>query len=507
MKFFHLNFCKPVVQVLLFISSFQALGQGGQETDIVENSLSAVVTVAVFETDAAKKTLGFRGNPADMAYAKMLDLTGASGSGSGFFIRYNGKPYIITNAHVVEQASDAGGSIYVYTINRNKYRAKIRGGDSFYDLAVLEPEQAPGAEVSYLDIRGDIPARIGERVYAIGNPLGEYPYSVSEGIISARNRVRGGLTGKFGFLQTTATVIWGNSGGPLIDRQGKVVGVNSQIAFASQGETQIWQPQINFALEAGIVSRLIADIINNNGLVSRVYLGAEFSQKTIAWQPGTKEYQYYSRTLSSDAYPVLTKVADPSSALAAYTGYQVTAVNGEPTRNPEEVLGELEKVRPGATITFTLKKGPEEKVVLLPSVALKGTGSAAIGRMFMGMAGLTFTEERNKLYVRPAAAGQADGGIREFTTSVQSGKAVAAILPGSEYEVLGIGLLDTGYESLWRVNSIADAGTAIRLTGLSGVVDLVLFRKGADPERDNSYVKKRLILSGTDNLIKKTLWY
>src|SRR5688572_29134944 len=79
-------------------------------TKVLENALGAVVTVGVFETDLSKKTLGFRGNPVELAYAKMLDLSGASGSGSGFFIRHNNRTLIVTNAHVIEQAADKEGS-------------------------------------------------------------------------------------------------------------------------------------------------------------------------------------------------------------------------------------------------------------------------------------------------------------------------------------------------------------------------------------------------------------
>ena len=84
---------------------------------MLENALGSVVTVAVYETEETMKPLGFRGNNAEMAYSKALDLTGAKGSGSGFVITRNGKNYVITNAHVIQQATDKEGSIYVYSIN------------------------------------------------------------------------------------------------------------------------------------------------------------------------------------------------------------------------------------------------------------------------------------------------------------------------------------------------------------------------------------------------------
>src|SRR4051794_667206 len=85
--------------------------------DMLENVLKGVVTVAVYQTDAAMKPMGFRGAPTEMAYSKVLDLSGAKESGSGFIISYNNKNYVITNAHVVQNASSQNGSIYIYTIS------------------------------------------------------------------------------------------------------------------------------------------------------------------------------------------------------------------------------------------------------------------------------------------------------------------------------------------------------------------------------------------------------
>ena len=503
---FLLNIKNLILLFVLNAISLISMAQVTSETEALEDFLPAVVTVGVFETDLTKKTLGFRGNSTDMAYAKMLDLSGASGSGSGFFVKLNEKLYVITNAHVIEQASDANGSIYIYTINRNKYKAKVIGGDSFYDLAVLELDEKPGDEITYLKIR-NAPAKIGERVYAIGNPLGEYPYSVSDGIISAKNRVRGGLTGKFGFLQTTATVIWGNSGGPLIDSKGNVLGINSQIAFATQGETSIWQPQINFALESSLAERLISDIVNNKGIIKRAFFGVEFAQKRIFHSPGSREYNYYSKMYTTDEFPVISKVPDdsPASILKSYLGYSVTAVNNEQTRNLEEILGEFEKCKPGESIKLSLKNKNEVKVVQVNSSSLTASGSEAIGQLFMKLAEAKYTVSQQKVFVSFPPEMKTLG-TKHYITNLKN-KQVDTGLGNFEWEVLGIGLISGNSESLWRVNTLADAGTAARLTGMSGVIDLVLFKKGTNPNKEENFIKKRILLSGEDNLVKQTLWY
>ncbi|RVU00129.1 trypsin-like serine protease [Mucilaginibacter limnophilus] len=489
-----------VLGLILITKPFASLAQKASP-DVLENVLSAVVTVGVFETGAAKKSLGFRGNASEMAYAKMLDLSGASGSGSGFIITYNGKPYVVTNAHVIEQAADTDGSIYVYSINRSKYKAKVMGGDSFYDIAVLEFIDKPSEEINTIEFRAE-PARVGEPVYAVGNPLGEYPYSVSDGIISAKNRVRGGLTGKFGFLQSTATVIWGNSGGPLVDVNGKVVGINSQIAFANQGNSSIWQPQINFALEAQLSSRLVNDILTNDGLISRSYFGIELVQKKLPYPPGTQQYAYYSRMYETDDLPLLKSVdaAGPAATLKAFEGAQLKAINGEPVRSLEEALGEFERIAPGKETEFTLIKSGQVSKVKVKGGVLNEDNSARIGKAFLDQGGFTYKNAPNQFLVSTTA--QQNGS--QFSTVSNSG---AQVIPAGNFQVVGIGLLDEGYESVWRVANLADVGTAARLTGMTGVVDMVLLRAGADPQKEQNYFKKRIGLSTNDKLVQQTLWY
>jgi S1-C subfamily serine protease len=330
-------------------------------TEMLNNTLPGVVTVAVYETDIAMKVMGFRGSSIDAAYSKVLDLSGAEGTGSGFIIKRNNAFYVITNAHVIENASDQRGAIFVYSINQTKYEARFVGGDSFYDVAVLEFMDPPGAELIPLDFR-ITNIDLGEQVYAIGNPLSIFPYSVSEGIISGKNRVRDGLTGKFGFLQTTATIIWGNSGGPLVDSKGRVAGINSQIAFTERDDQRIWQPQINFALESDISKQLVDDIISNNGLIKRAYFGFEISS--------ARPFSYYNIDdavgKEMNPKPVLSDILPGSpllKQLAPYIGHEIISINSEAVRNVQEVLGVLEKVKPGQEIKITFANNGVQKDV------------------------------------------------------------------------------------------------------------------------------------------------
>lgn len=382
---------------MLAVCFMFAAAQNSPAVKMVDYALISVVTVAIYETDVAMKPLGFRGNSNELAYSKALDLTGAKSSGSGFVIKKNNKLYVLINAHVVQDAADTDGSIYIYSIGYNKYNMKLVGGDSFNDIAVLEFINEPGSEITSIKFRtADV--SVGEQVFAIGNPLGDYPYSVTDGIISAKNRVRGGLTGKFGFLQSTATVIWGNSGGPLVDMAGDVVGINSQIAFADRDDNPLWQPQINFALKAGLSERLVNDIISNYGLVKRAYLGIEISQ--------FKMDSYYEKKYGSsdkeeiNPLPFISGTLPggaASSALSAYVGYTIISINNESVRNVEEALGALEKAKPNDDISFNLIKNGQNAVVKLRSGTSNVSTSSLIGKYAVSRWGGRSSSDNNML--------------------------------------------------------------------------------------------------------------
>ncbi|MEJ2267618.1 MAG: S1C family serine protease [Nanoarchaeota archaeon] len=157
--------------------------------------------------------------------------------GTGFIIEETG--YLITNYHVMEGAKSAG----IFTFNDKVHQVKLIGYDEDFDLALLKIE----GNYEKLELADSDDAQIGEKVIAIGNPLG-LQFSVSQGIIS--NLHQEGPTGQEAYIQTDAALNPGNSGGPLINKQGKVVGINNFKIKETEG--------LGFALE----SNYIKDIVN-----------------------------------------------------------------------------------------------------------------------------------------------------------------------------------------------------------------------------------------------------
>lgn len=158
----------------------------------------------------------------------------SSGAGSGFIITKDG--YILTNNHVVEGAD----VVLVVMTDDEEYQARVIATDAQADLALIKINE--GNDFKPVELGDSNAAKVGEEVYAIGNALGQYPNSVTKGIISGLGRpitaVSGGLRGSLqefeDLIQTDAAINSGNSGGPLVNAEGKVIGINTAVAGEAQ---------------------------------------------------------------------------------------------------------------------------------------------------------------------------------------------------------------------------------------------------------------------------------
>jgi serine protease Do len=182
--------------------------------------------------------------------------------GSGFVVSPDG--YIVTNAHVITAAAKGKiESITVTLFNRKEYVAKVIGSDTASDLAVLKVD---ATNLPYVKFGDSGKARVGDWVIAIGEPFG-LGGTVTAGIISALNRVTGQGGAYDRFIQTDAAINKGNSGGPMFDLNGNVIGINSQIYSPSEGSVGI-----GFAIPAASAKPII-DTMIKGGKVQRGYLG------------------------------------------------------------------------------------------------------------------------------------------------------------------------------------------------------------------------------------------
>jgi serine protease DegQ len=438
-------------------------------------------------------------------------MTGAEATGSGFIIEKNGTKYVITNAHVIENASVMKGSIFVFSITQRKYEMKVEGGDIIYDLAVLSFVTPPGSELTTLSFETFDP-RIGEPVYAIGNPLAEFPYSVVDGIISAKSRTTKGVQGfqgKFGYIQTTATLIWGNSGGPLVNSRGNVAGVNSQLYAKQIGNTTVIAPQINFALEAKTAVRIINDIINNNGNVIRAFIGVEISMR---YKYDDQSYYYAQKGFDLiDSLPVLSAVLPGCPAadkLNAKTGAQVLKINNVDVHNTEEVLKEFEGILPGQTVTLTLQQGKQVENISFPVQELNKQGYRQIAlQIFEKQQNIKINEANGKVWITLNEGIKYDRSIENSERKYKSDymkKMNGPKVPTGEWQIISAGIKTDGNTNMWFIKNLADLGAVVRIMGNMGYLDLVLQKNGY--YSDNMF-DVNIIFSSDSNIKKETIWY
>src|SRR3954471_3350027 len=195
--------------------------------------------------------------------------SGASGLGSGFVISGSGE--VLTNAHVVTSGTGArikrSGEVYVKFADGNQVPARIVGFDPNADVALLRISPA-GLTLRPLPLGSTANLKVGSPVAAIGSPFGE-EQSLSVGVVSATQRSIDSLTGfKIeGAIQTDAAINHGNSGGPLLDASGRVLGINSQIETSS-GEGA----GVGFAVPIDVARRSLAQL-RRSGKVRYAYLG------------------------------------------------------------------------------------------------------------------------------------------------------------------------------------------------------------------------------------------
>ena len=188
----------------------------------------------------------------------------ASSLGSGFIIKENGT--VITNNHVIAGADDI-----LVKVNSKEYKAKVIGADPYMDIAVLKMQTTD--KFSPVGFGDSDQARVGDWVVAIGNPFG-LGGTVTSGIVSARNRDIG-MTRYDDFIQTDASINQGNSGGPLFNLKGKVIGINTAIIAPGRSGSI----GIGFAIPANAASKVIDQLIDF-GETRRGWLGVRIQEVT-----------------------------------------------------------------------------------------------------------------------------------------------------------------------------------------------------------------------------------
>jgi putative serine protease PepD len=248
--------------------------------------------------------------------------------GSGFV--YDEQGHVITNQHVVAGAE----SVKVTFWNGKTYDATVVGSDPSTDIAVLDVD-APASVLEPLELADSAQLEVGDGVVAIGSPFG-LEQTVTTGIVSALHRQ---ITAPNNFaiddaIQTDAAINHGNSGGPLLDLNGNVVGVNSQIESESGGNDGV-----GFAVPSNTVER-IADALIADGTIEHAYLGV-----------ATEDVEG-----STGAHIAEVRAGTPAAEAGLQNGDLVTAIDGESVESADELRRLIDAKRPGDKAVLTVRR-------------------------------------------------------------------------------------------------------------------------------------------------------
>jgi 2-alkenal reductase len=289
-------------------------------TDGVEKVSPAVVTVVATLPDQ----MGFFGT-----------VSGGQSTGSGFILTSDG--YIITNNHVVNGAE----KISVIFQNGEESEVQLIGTDQYSDIAVLKASGEMPATATLGD--SDL-LRPGESVIAIGSPLGDFKNTVTTGVISATGRSidTGNGYSMEGLLQTDAAINNGNSGGPLVNLAGEVIGVNTLIVRNSSSGTTV--EGLGFAIPSSSF-KAIAEQLIKTGYVSRPYVG-------ISWQTVTPTLaQRYRLGAQWGVYISAIQAGSPASDAGLQRGDIITSIGGVAIDESHPYLNILFTFTPGQQVT------------------------------------------------------------------------------------------------------------------------------------------------------------
>jgi serine protease Do len=340
------------------------------------------------------------------------------GQGSGFIISADG--FVVTNAHVVEGAEE----VEVMLEDGRRLPAEIVGADPATDIALLRIEA--GGDLPTVAWGSSDDLEIGDWVVAIGNPFG-LGGTVTAGIVSARSRNLN--AGPYDdFIQTDAAINRGNSGGPLFDASGRVVGVNTAIFSPTGGSVGI-----GFAVPSSVAERIVADL-RDDGQVERGWLGVQIQplDDEIAAALGFEE--------TAGALIAAVEPGSPADAAGLRPGLVITALNGVEVEAPRDLVFAVADLDVGSEATLTVRSGlGETEEVIVTIGAQPALRSAVAEPEAMGQEGA-----RLGVSVEPLSPDlRAQLGISDAV----EGLAISAVRPGSPAAEAGLGRGDVIVEA------------------------------------------------------------
>ncbi len=267
------------------------------------------------------------------------------GLGSGVIVSQDG--YVLTNNHVVENADE----LTVELSDGRKFPAKVVGTDPKTDIAVVKIDATGLSAVTFAD---SDKIRVGDVVFAVGNPLG-VGETVTMGIVSAKSRnvhILDDVAGYEDFIQTDAAINMGNSGGALLDAKGRLIGINSAIVSPSRGNIGI-----GFAVPVDLAASVMKSLIET-GTVARGFLGVAAVPMTsdVAEQVGLPKE-------TKGVIVISTQADSPAERVGIKRRDVILKVNGKPIENSDELRLTISQIAPGSKVALDISRDGKSMAV------------------------------------------------------------------------------------------------------------------------------------------------
>lgn len=265
-----------------------------------------------------------------------------TGEGAGSGVIFTPDGFILTNNHVVENATD----VQVSLPDGSSYTAQVIGTDPATDLAVI---RVPASGLPFAELGDSAKLRPGQLAIAIGNPLG-FQSTVSAGVISALGRTLRSQAGRLieNIIQTDVALNPGNSGGPLVDSRGRVIGINSAIIYMAQG--------ISFAVPVNTAKWVVGELLRR-GRVSRAYLGLAGQERPLS----RRVQRYFELTSASAVQAVSVEANGPAGRAGLREGDLIVSIDGQPIASVDDIHRLLAGTESGAAVTLTILRGQERR--------------------------------------------------------------------------------------------------------------------------------------------------
>jgi len=452
--------------VLQTLSSFARPESLAPLAEKISPSVVNITTSTLVEGRTAPQGIVPEGSPFEDFFREFQDRNNnengnrprrSSALGSGFVISEDG--YVVTNNHVIEGADE----ILIEFFNGSELKATVIGTDAKTDIALLKVEAERA--LPFVPFGDSDTANVGDWVIAMGNPLGQ-GFSVSAGIVSARNRA---LSGSYDdYIQTDAAINRGNSGGPLFNMDGEVIGVNTAILSPNGGSIGI-----GFSMAANVVQNVV-DQLQEFGETRRGWLGVRIQDVTddIAEAIGL-EPVLGALVTSVPEGPAKEAGMEDGDVIISFAGVDVEDTRGLVRQVGYSPVGETVRVvvfRAGETVTLRVTLGRREEaegavpaVAAIPDDEQEPETKEILG---LTLSGLT-DELREQLGMSPEQEGLAVGDVDEMSEAFEKGlRAGDVITEAGQQKVISI----PDFEA--RLEEVKEAGRKSLL---------LLVRRAGDP--------------------------